>query len=142
MWQLAAEHITDIPRSSNRTSKSATLADDGSDEEDEGTSSDSDSDEEPENVDQRVAFACEDGCVRIFEVGNAVEGLVYRRSLPRVKGRVFSLATCYKHDFLLSFIFWCSKIHGTWNASVTPPNPCSCSWVFCFNAVAFGQGEY
>lgn len=101
VWQLAAEHILDTPRGSNGTSKSASLADDSSDE---GSSSDSDSDEEPENGDQRVAFACEDGCVRIFEVGNALEGLVYKRSLPRVKGRGLSLATCYIHDLYILFL--------------------------------------
>jgi hypothetical protein len=138
VWQLAAEHITDIPRGSNRTSKSASAADDDSDEEDEGSSSDSDSDEEPEKDGQSVAFACEDGCVRIFEVGNALEGLVYRRSLPRVKGRPpVTFMTCTLLNFLM---------HGTWNAAIftSVTRPSSCSWprVFCSNAVAFGQGEY
>lgn len=116
MWQLAAEYITDVPRGSKGTSKSASLADDSSDEEDEGSSSDSDSDAEPEKDGQRVAFACEDGCVRIFEVGNALEGLVYRRSLPRVKGRVSGLATVTFMTYTFFYFFntrnmECCNIH-------------------------------
>lgn len=106
VWQLAAEHINDTAQGSNGTSKNSSRADDGSDEEDEGnSSSDSDRDDEPVNGDQRVALACEDGCVRIFEVGNAHEGMVYRQSLPLVKGRVYSFAKLLHSFPSLCFIF-------------------------------------
>ncbi|KAJ8541201.1 hypothetical protein K7X08_002017 [Anisodus acutangulus] len=38
----------------------------------------------------RIAFACDDGCVRIYTV-NDDENLTYKRSLPRVSGRTLSV---------------------------------------------------
>ncbi|KAF3666102.1 putative cirhin-like isoform 2 [Capsicum annuum] len=38
----------------------------------------------------RIAFACDDGCVRIYMV-NDDENLTYKRSLPRVSGRTLSV---------------------------------------------------
>ncbi|KAK4348306.1 hypothetical protein RND71_031061 [Anisodus tanguticus] len=38
----------------------------------------------------RIAFACDDGCVRIYIV-NDDENLTYKRSLPRVSGRTLSV---------------------------------------------------
>lgn len=85
VWQLAAEHVLRTSKGSNVTSQVRATVDEN-ESEDESSSSSSDSDEEPEKREQRVALACEDGCLRIFEVSDAQQGIVYCRSFPRVKG--------------------------------------------------------
>ncbi|CAK7347407.1 unnamed protein product [Dovyalis caffra] len=55
---------------------------------------DSDSDEQHEQIvveDQRLAIACDDGCVRIYTIPDSDE-LIYNKTLPRVSGRVLSVA--------------------------------------------------
>ncbi|XP_024356552.1 WD repeat-containing protein PCN isoform X2 [Physcomitrium patens] len=93
IWQLAAEHMdTIVSRSLKGSSNSSVRETEGNDSDDEGSSSSSDSDDESDNRPQRVALACEDGVVRIFEVATAQHGLVYRKSFPRVIGRILSVA--------------------------------------------------
>ena len=41
---------------------------------------------------QRVAVACDDGALRIFEAQEGVAGLQYFKTLPRTEGRVLSAA--------------------------------------------------
>lgn len=41
---------------------------------------------------QRVAVACDDGALRIFEAQPGVQGLQYVKSFPRTDGRVLSAA--------------------------------------------------
>ncbi|XP_059287416.1 WD repeat-containing protein PCN-like [Lycium ferocissimum] len=67
-----------------------------------GTSSDNESSEGEEDDDSvvihvddvtengRIAFACDDGCVRIYTVSDE-KNLSYKRSLPRVSGRTLSV---------------------------------------------------
>eukprot|EP00897_Mesotaenium_endlicherianum_P000557 jgi/Mesen1/10501/ME000083S10004 len=43
-------------------------------------------------TEQRVAVACDDGCLRLFAAEENVDGLVYKRSFPRVAGRVLTVA--------------------------------------------------
>lgn len=89
IWHLAAEHIDAVvPKGLNGSSDNRIRGSEENDSDDEGNSSSSDSDDEVERKPQRVALACEDGVVRIFEVGNSKDGLVYRKSFPRVKGNV------------------------------------------------------
>ncbi|KAG0557990.1 hypothetical protein KC19_11G171000 [Ceratodon purpureus] len=93
IWQLAAEHMDAVvPKDLNGSPSNRIQGSEDSDSEDEGSSSGNDSDDEPERRAQRVALACEDGVVRIFEVGTAQYGLVYQKSFPRVKGRILSVA--------------------------------------------------
>ncbi|CAK9225547.1 unnamed protein product [Sphagnum troendelagicum] len=96
VWQLVAEHTTRIQK---KTMSDEVLQSTGSSKEDEGRSDSEDvsisgSEDEPqnENREQRVALACEDGCVRIFAVADRQLGMLYRQSLPRIKGRVLSVA--------------------------------------------------
>ncbi|BBN10610.1 U3 small nucleolar RNA-associated protein 4 [Marchantia polymorpha subsp. ruderalis] len=98
VWQLAAEPLEALKRAAI-SSNGALLKknSDGSDN-DEGSSSDSDSEEEEEEgsshhdiVEQRIAVGCDDGCVRIFTVGDNQAGMLYRRAFPRVKGRILSV---------------------------------------------------
>lgn len=93
VWQLAAEHVDAVVTKHLNVSSSSRIREgEENDSEDEGSSSSSDSDDEPERRAQRVALACEDGVVRIFEVSTAKYGLVYQKSFPRVKGRILSVA--------------------------------------------------
>ena len=41
---------------------------------------------------QRIAVACDDGALRIFEAQDGVAGLQYVKTLPRTEGRVLSAA--------------------------------------------------
>ncbi|XP_042378613.1 WD repeat-containing protein PCN-like [Zingiber officinale] len=49
---------------------------------------------------QRLAVACDDGCIRMYHVFDKDE-LTYNRSFPRVSGRILSLA--WSHDARLIF---------------------------------------
>lgn len=92
IWQLAAEHMTPVSKDSNGSVSDRIRASEDNDSDDEGSSSSSDSDDdEPERRAQRVALACEDGVVRIFEVAAAQQGLIYQKSFPSVKGMVVVL---------------------------------------------------
>ncbi|KAJ6851691.1 U3 small nucleolar RNA-associated protein 4-like protein [Iris pallida] len=42
------------------------------------------------NDDQRLAIACDDGCMRIYNVSDT-DGITYSRSFPRVSGRMLSI---------------------------------------------------
>ncbi|XP_057974172.1 WD repeat-containing protein PCN-like [Malania oleifera] len=46
--------------------------------------------EQPVNENLSVALACDDGCVRIYNISDTEE-LVYNKSLPRVSGRILSV---------------------------------------------------
>jgi hypothetical protein len=92
VWQLAAEHTTRIQK---KTMSDGVLQSTGSSKEDEGSSdsedvsiSGSEDEHQNENREQRVALACEDGCVRIFAVADRQLGMLYRQSLPRIKGEI------------------------------------------------------
>jgi U3 small nucleolar RNA-associated protein 4 len=96
VWQLAAEHTTRVQK---KTMSNGVLQSTGSSKEDEGSSdsedvsiSGSEDEQHTENREQQVALACEDGCVRIFAVADMQPGMLYRQSLPRIKGRVLSVA--------------------------------------------------
>lgn len=67
-------------------------SDDESSDEDDSDSSDDDAAVAEEAAEQRVAVGCDDGCLRLFTVGDNDEGMVYRKSFPRVKGRISSRA--------------------------------------------------
>ncbi|KAL2645510.1 hypothetical protein R1flu_013097 [Riccia fluitans] len=98
VWQLVVE-----PEEASENSASAgngavhSKSGDGSDD-DENSSTDRETDDEENGatvcnlVEQRVAVGCDDGCVRIFTVGDSHAGMVYRKAFPRVKGRVLSVA--------------------------------------------------
>lgn len=98
VWQLVAEHMdAAVPKGLNGSSSNRVRGSEENDSEDEESSSSSDSDDEPERRAQRVALACEDGVVRIFEVATAKYGLVYQKSFPRVNGTFyFKLNTTYR----------------------------------------------
>ncbi|OIT29293.1 PREDICTED: U3 small nucleolar RNA-associated protein 4 homolog [Nicotiana attenuata] len=49
----------------------------------------------------RIAFACDDGCVRIYCV-NDDENLTYKRSLPRVSGRALSVTWSFDASRIFS----------------------------------------
>ncbi|XP_076946163.1 WD repeat-containing protein PCN-like [Bidens hawaiensis] len=46
--------------------------------------------EEPVTENASIAIACDDGCVRIYNISNS-DGFTYHKSLPRVGGRVLSV---------------------------------------------------
>ncbi len=92
VWQLAAEHATRVQK---KTMSNGVLQSTNSNKEEEGSSdsedvsiSGSDDEKQTENREQQVALACEDGCVRIFAVADRQLGMLYRQSLPRIKGEI------------------------------------------------------
>jgi hypothetical protein len=92
VWQLAAEHTTRVQK---ETMSNGVLQSTGSSKEYEGSSdsddvsiSGSEDEQQTENREQQVALACEDGCVRIFAVAARQPGMLYRQSLPRIKGEI------------------------------------------------------
>lgn len=98
IWQIAAEPFDDSVTAVNGYGNDMVSngRDDGeisqSDEEDD----DADDSTELHSVSngsegQRVAVGCDDGCVRLYVASDA-DGFYYRRSLPRVSGRVLSVA--------------------------------------------------
>ncbi|KAL3698853.1 hypothetical protein R1sor_012929 [Riccia sorocarpa] len=94
VWQLAVE-----PEHAESASNGVLRSKNG-DESDDDESSSSDRENEDEksrpavknSVEQGVAVGCDDGCVRIFTVGDSQSGMVYRKAFPRVKGRILSVA--------------------------------------------------
>uniref|UniRef100_A0A0D6QXE5 Uncharacterized protein n=1 Tax=Araucaria cunninghamii TaxID=56994 RepID=A0A0D6QXE5_ARACU len=90
IWQMAVEPLTE-----SRETYS-TKNNDDDDEKENGvsaSSSESDSDQEEDNlVEQRIAVACDDGCVRIYVVCDSEDDIAYYKSFPRVKGRILSVA--------------------------------------------------
>ncbi|CAM6020208.1 unnamed protein product [Sphagnum balticum] len=105
VWQLAAEHVmrskTMIRSSRIQQSRGSQEDESGSDSEDASSNGSQDEQEDPENREQRVAVACEDGCVRIFAVSDKQLGMIYRQSFPRVKGRILSVAWTWDGTRLL-----------------------------------------
>lgn len=101
IWQIAAEPPTDLLSNGNQEMKayenghtSPSISSDVDDEEN--------SESEDEYVDNhvvvheqndaestRLAIACDDGCVRIYNVSDE-EKLIYNRTLPRVSGETSS----------------------------------------------------
>ncbi|KAI3873622.1 hypothetical protein MKW92_037814 [Papaver armeniacum] len=98
IWQMAIEPLdesllstqNDTQRAVNghATNAVSALSDDDTSE------SDDDNDDielHPMLEDPRLAIGCDDGCVRIYIVSDSDE-LTYNRTLPRVSGRVLSVA--------------------------------------------------
>ncbi|KAG7593088.1 WD40 repeat [Arabidopsis thaliana x Arabidopsis arenosa] len=94
IWQIAL-----APLSIEAEGKEAKLIQNGylseksDDEEESGVEDDSELDELDERVealDRHLAAACDDGCVRIYNISES-DKLTYYRSLPRVSGRALSV---------------------------------------------------
>lgn len=58
--------------------------------EDQESSESEDDGDEVVVIDQQIAFACDDGCVRIYCLSESSE-LVYSKSLSRVSGEILTL---------------------------------------------------
>ena len=54
---------------------------------------------------QRVALACDDGCVRIYTITNTDE-FVYTKSLPRVSGEISTLFVILALGVLFCFLIF------------------------------------
>ncbi|XP_078441762.1 WD repeat-containing protein PCN-like [Wolffia australiana] len=96
IWQMAlapSPCLTQPPKTNIRsiTNGTASIFSDSSSES-------SDSDEESyeshgqinQNEDRRLAFACDDGCIRLF-LASESDDLTYNRTFPRVGGRMLSV---------------------------------------------------
>ncbi|XXG56848.1 hypothetical protein AAC387_Pa03g4158 [Persea americana] len=96
IWQIAAEPLDDSDVGVNGYGNGSV-----SNGRDGGESSGSDDDDDDDDVElhavshhsdsQRIAVGCDDGCVRIY-VSSESDGFAYKRSLPRVSGRVLCVA--------------------------------------------------
>lgn len=95
VWQMVLEPTSALlkcigERARSTSDQSSSLSTDSD------SSSDDDEDSRSEDEDgflgvQKVAVACDDGCVRLFTLLEG-ENLVYQRSFPRVLGRILSVA--------------------------------------------------
>ncbi|CAM6083883.1 unnamed protein product [Calypogeia fissa] len=98
VWQLAAEPLVKPVQSSKIGNGSVRMQngalDDDSDESSDEEDSDNEDDKHVEQkaAEQRVVVGCDDGCLRLFTVSDSDEGMLYRRSFPRVEGRILSVA--------------------------------------------------
>lgn len=84
-----------------------------SDSEDESSDSGSEDDDDSVELyedhvseDSHIAFACDDGCVRIYSV-SSLEDLMYKKSLPRISGEK---AATYSSKGFLCFCFGYMKV--------------------------------
>ncbi|KAK9129714.1 hypothetical protein Sjap_010201 [Stephania japonica] len=102
IWQMAAEPLQESVHSAGNNSHNycngnANDKSRVSDDDDDETSESDDDDESTELhmrpicENQRVAIGCDDGCVRLYAVSDS-DRLTYNRSLPRVSGRILSVA--------------------------------------------------
>ncbi|KAJ8638270.1 hypothetical protein MRB53_012537 [Persea americana] len=97
IWQIAAEPLDDSDVGVNGYGNgSVSNGRDGG--ESSGSDDDDDDDDDVElhavshrSDSQRIAVGCDDGCVRIY-VSSESDGFAYKRSLPRVSGRVLCVA--------------------------------------------------
>lgn len=48
-----------------------------------------------------IAFACDDGCVRIYSI-SSLEELMHKKSLPRISGEKAALIDCQEAFFVFS----------------------------------------
>ncbi|XP_044475587.1 WD repeat-containing protein PCN-like [Mangifera indica] len=110
IWQMAVEPSNNRLIHAEAQSQhvgNGYLNDESSSDDYETSGSDSDSDLDglhEESViieDKRVAVACDDGCVRIYRISDSDE-LTYYKSLPRVSGRVLSVAWSSDANMLYS----------------------------------------
>ncbi|KAM1464197.1 hypothetical protein ACFXTO_043889 [Malus domestica] len=107
IWQMAVAPCTneteprDHPIGNGFLKANSTEGDDPetSDSEDDSDSAEINEQSVVEN--QRVALACDDGCVRIYTITNTDE-FVYTKSLPRVSGRVLSVTWSPDAKFIYS----------------------------------------
>ncbi|XP_072972619.1 WD repeat-containing protein PCN-like [Typha angustifolia] len=108
-WQMALEPFLDCVHSgkndSGLTANEYKNDDSHSDSESSSIDDDDDSDElhavhSGTNF-QRLAVACDDGCVRLYYVPDK-DGLKYIRTLPRVSGRILSVAWSHNAKSIFS----------------------------------------
>ncbi|KAK6116037.1 hypothetical protein DH2020_008306 [Rehmannia glutinosa] len=103
IWQIAAEPCNDLQLDAKQEIKSYENGDanpstiSGADEEDNSESEDEDDGKNAREIQMhndakntRLAIACDDGCVRIYNVSDE-EKLTYNRTLPRVSGETSAL---------------------------------------------------
>ncbi|KAI5354312.1 hypothetical protein L3X38_007207 [Prunus dulcis] len=107
IWQMAVAPCSNDTESKSHPAGNGFIKANSTDPDDPETSDsedDSDSDETNEQsvVEYpRVALACDDGCVRIYSITDTDE-FVYTKSLPRVGGRVLSVAWSPDAKFIYS----------------------------------------
>ncbi|ERN18592.1 U3 small nucleolar RNA-associated protein 4 homolog isoform X1 [Amborella trichopoda] len=115
IWQMAAEPWEDSLLSSKHSSQVAINGNyshrDSVGDDDETKDSDDDDndggsvklhDEQTHSKHQRFALACDDGCVRICSPSESDERLMVVRLLPRVKGRILSVAWSLDAKFIFA----------------------------------------
>lgn len=99
IWQMAVEPCSNSELNQKQSSKHFEngLINHRDSESSDSESSESEDDDDSVELHEdhasdssRIAFACDDGCVRIYIV-NDDENLTYKRSLPRVNGRTLSV---------------------------------------------------
>ncbi|WOK98379.1 U3 small nucleolar RNA-associated protein [Canna indica] len=100
IWQMSIEPLDDSLHSGKTNSPLVTNGHKKHDAEVEPQSSLDDNDDNDEYVElhsttaqtngQRLAVACDDGCIRMYNVSDN-DGLTYNRSFPRVSGRILSV---------------------------------------------------
>ncbi|KGN55281.1 WD repeat-containing protein PCN [Cucumis sativus] len=121
IWQIAAASSSspEVHREEVKTqdTENGHVTDDETDCQDCSESEDdSDSSElHVQSSDTSLAIACDDGCVRIYNIGDAEE-FIYKRSLSRVSGRVLSVT--WSNDAERIFSGSSDGFIRCWNASL------------------------
>ncbi|KAK6130813.1 hypothetical protein DH2020_035454 [Rehmannia glutinosa] len=135
IWQIAAEPCNDLQLDAKQEIKSYENGDanpstiSGADEEDNSESEDEDDGKNAREIQMhndakntRLAIACDDGCVRIYNVSDE-EKLTYNRTLPRVSGETSALRIVEKLfvprfiKLLMSFSMFAGRtLSVTWSS--------------------------
>ncbi|KAG1361265.1 WD repeat-containing protein PCN [Cocos nucifera] len=122
IWQMAVEPSDDVVHSekidSGLIANGYSNLGAHSDSESSQSDDDDDDSDEPHALPtgsnyQCLAVACDDGCVRLYNVSDT-DGLTYYRSFPRVSGRILSVA--WSHDAKLIFFGSSDGLIRCWDA--------------------------
>ncbi|KAK1296649.1 hypothetical protein QJS10_CPB15g02043 [Acorus calamus] len=110
IWQMAAEPSQNLfhgTSDEHNTVMNGHANNKDGDQDDDDSSSETDDDDDElyssavQSDGRRLAIACDDGCVRIYNASDS-NGFTYKRSLPRVSGRVLSVAWSFDAEKIFS----------------------------------------
>lgn len=93
IWQMASQ-----PCTSQQDKPDSILYENGNASESEDSEDDDNSvelyeEEDRVNEESQIAFACDDGCVRIYSA-SSLEELTHKKSLPRISGETATCIDC------------------------------------------------
>ncbi|XP_031118407.1 WD repeat-containing protein PCN-like [Ipomoea triloba] len=90
IWQMASQPCTSQQDKPDSIQYENGNASESEDSEDDDNSVELYEEEDRVNEESQIAFACDDGCVRIYSA-SSLEELTHKKSLPRISGRTLSV---------------------------------------------------